>query len=159
MRNWVEEIASEPDNFALVLEAYEYYCDHYEIVSNETKLEHFSGDSVWDISLKTPGLAEHVHARWSEINAISDHLELLILSATQTARKHYIEGYNRVLGSHQVSDYAQADPSVISLRQLLLRIKLIQNKWEGVSKALERLHFQLRNLIELEKAGVRDLRI
>jgi hypothetical protein len=159
MKNWVEEICSDPDNFGIILEAYEYYSDQYETVRSEIAVEKIRGARIRDVSARMPGLADIVHARWSEITAISDHLEILILSATQKARKFYIEGYNRTLGSHQVSDYAQADPAVIDLKKILLRIVLIQNKWEGLSKGLERLHFQLRNLIELQKAGFDDMRI
>jgi uncharacterized protein YmfQ (DUF2313 family) len=156
-RNWVEEICTDPDDFGLVLEAYDYFCMEYETLRAELSLEKVRGSRLTEMSIKMPSYTDHIQSNWSEIVAISDHLGTLITAATQKARKKYIENYNRELGSHQVKDYAEAEPEVLQIRQILLRIEMIRNKMEGLSKAAERLHFQIGNLIRLKEAGLDEM--
>lgn len=156
-RNWVEEICSDPDDFSIILDAYDFFNSEYERLRVELSVEKLRGTRAADLAVKIPSYTDQIQSHWSEIMAISDHLDILITAAKQKARKKYIENYNRELGSHQVKDYAEAEPEVLDIRKIVLRIELIKNKMEGLSKAGERLHFQVGNLIRLKEAGLDEM--
>ena len=159
MRNWLEEILQDPSNFTLVLEAAAFYHSEYEKMAKIIHKDSIVGSRLMDLSTSMSGMAEHVHARHSEVQSIVDHLGILETTATQKARKHYIENYNRTLGSHQINDYAKADPAVIKIKEIMLQLTLVMNKWEGVSKGLVLLGYQLHNIVELKKIGLDEIYI
>lgn len=156
MSAWLDKITADPDDLTPVLAAYEHYRAEYESFRQEIDDNRLKGRRVIEVGGRIPGLSEHVYAQWSHIKAIVEVLELRLLAATQKARKFYVDGYPAKLGAHQVESFAKADPHVLAVSELLIRMNLVKDLWEGVSKGAERLHYQIGNIVEMRRGGLED---
>ena len=159
MRDHMIRISNAPDDMTLVNDAYDWFTGEYEIYRKLIDRDNLRGRKILDVSVDIPGLSEHVYAQWAELKAIVDILEIRVIAATQKARKFYTEGYAKSLGVQQVERYADADPGVLALVELVVHIKLVLNKWEGLSKGIERLHHQLRTVAEMRRADLEEATI
>lgn len=159
MRNWLVLISGRPDDIAIIDEAYVYFSAEYEKARFELRPENLEGRRIREVAAKIPGMAEDVYAHWAELKAIVHFLENRVQAATQKSRKFYLEGYNKTLGANQVENFAKADPEVIKLLDIQIKIELILNKWEGVTKGLASLSYQIKNLTELRVAGFEEATI
>jgi hypothetical protein len=154
---WLNAVATSAENdFGAVGDAIEYFDALYEVTNKNLNVK---GKVLIDIGWKLAGLADTVYASWSEIKAICELLELRKNAAIGKARKQYIEHYNRDLSQNQVENYAKVDPAVVEISQIIIHMQFILNKWEGLSKAIERLHYQIRLIGDMRRAGMEDATI
>jgi hypothetical protein len=51
---------------------------------------------------------------------------------------------------------AEGDPEHITLKELAREVKLLMDKFAGITKGLDQAHFQIGNLIKLRAAGIED---
>lgn len=97
--------------------------------------------------------------RYSQMQDLESILQLITMRADKAhteSKKFYKESYTRELTDKMANDYAAARSEVYNLRVLQNEVALIRNKYLGVTKGLEALHYQIRNLVELRKAGIED---
>jgi len=156
MSAWFTRITASPADYTPVLDAYEHFEREYLIIVKELEVR---GKLINDVSGRIPGLSEYVYAQWAEIKAILAYLRLRLETVTQKSRKYYIEAYDRKLAAPQVEHFAKSDKDVIILAELIITLELLLDRWEGVSRGVERLHHQLRLLGELRKGGIEDATI
>jgi len=157
--NRVDAILKNPNDHSLVVEACQYSLEECETLRKTLLPENERGSRLMDWAIKIPYLSDTVNSKWSEMKAIEQHMETLISVATQKARKKYIENYNRELTGYQVNDYAKADPAVIELCQLQVRVTLAVNKWEALSKGFAQFSYQIRYIMESRKNGLDEMSI
>lgn len=155
MINWFDKISTAKD-LTPIVEAYEYYSSEYILISKQLEEKSLKLIKIEDVSTRLVGWSDQAYARWSELKAIVELLDIKILVAVQKARKHYTENYARDLGAQRVEKYADADKEVVDLKELQISMRLILNKWEGISKAVDKLSFQLRLIVDLRKAGIEE---
>lgn len=155
MTKWLRKIAQTND-LAYVGEAILYYEELYEEYRKKLNVK---GEVIIKVGAEIPDLTDKVYAFWMEIKAIAEIVELRRAASLGKSRKNFIEVYNRVLTSQQVEKYAEVDIDVIAFSELLIEIDFIKNKWEGLSKAVERLHHQIRIISEMRKGGIEDATI
>lgn len=159
MSKWLDRLASDPTDLTPVAEAYEHYVAEYERFRAELDERNLRGSKITHVAGRIPGLSEYVYAQWSQIKAIVELMELRVQQATQKARKYYTEGYPKQLNAYQIENWAKSDNEVLTLTELVIQMKLVQDQWEGISKGVERLHHQLRCIVDLRKVGLEDATI
>ena len=156
MSKWLDAMGADPSNLGVVFDAYEHFEKEYDYLRSEIQEEKLRGRRLIEVAGKIAGLSEYVHAQWVHIRAVIALLELRLASVTQNARRYYTESYARALGAHQIEHYAKADPEVVAHTELLIRLGLLRDKLEGVSKGVERLHYQIGHIKEMRVAGIED---
>lgn len=156
MSKWLNKISLDPTDFGPIGDAYDYFereCDEF------AKEFDIQGKNIIAIGAKIPGLSEYHYTKMSEVRAICEYLELRLDFSEQKLRKFYLEGYNRKLTNHQVEDYIKGTPEIVVFKELIIRMKFILNRWEGLSRGLERMHHQTRIISDMRRAGFDDATI
>lgn len=150
---WYRKITSAPEgDFTPLGEALEWFEDEYETARKELNVK----GRLTEAEARLPGNAEYYYGLSVELEGILKWLEIQIDKTLAKARRQYLEHYNRQLTDRMAEKYAEADPSVIDLRLLANHVALMRNKYHGITKGLEYLHFQLGNITQLYKAGIED---
>lgn len=156
MSRWLRQIAQNPDDFSFVGDAILYFDSIYDDYRKKLDVK---GKILINVGAEIPDLTEKIASIWSEIKSIYDIIELKKIAAIGKARKKYIEHYNRTLSASQVEKYAEVDPEVLSISEILIEIEFLRYKWEGLSKGVERLHQQLRIITEMRRGGLEEATI
>ena len=156
MSKWFRNIAANPDDLTHVGDAISHFEELYEQYQKKLSIK---GRVISEVSRELPDLAEKVHSHWKEVKAIYDFVEIRKDIALGNARRHFIEHYNRNLSASQVEKYAEIDKSVIPFLELLIEINLLQSKWEAVSKGVESLGFQVKNITLMRQGGFEEATI
>lgn len=107
-------------------------------------------------SQKIGGQMAYVWSILQELEAILKWAETRLLRVLTETRKQYFENYPRQLTDTQAKAYAEADPSVEEWRELINLIALERNRYLGLTKGLEMLHFQIGNITKLKVATLDD---
>lgn len=155
-KKWLNVIISEPDNSMHILDAYDYFEHGYEEVKKELNVK---GANIISVSSRVPGLTEYVYAAIHELKAIHELLSNKEKRIAQDVRENLTKTMNRNLGIQEMNKWVEADESVLAYRELLIRIKLIQDKWTGVLTGLEQLHYQVAKIADLKKLGLDEATI
>lgn len=150
MSQWLDTIASS-DDFEAVARAIEHFESHYEDTRKHLEIK---GKVLVGVSAFIPTLTDTIYVAWSELKAICQILDLRKAAAIGKARKTYIEHYDRNLSATQVENYAKVDPTVIMISEICIQMEYVLDKWEGLSKGLERMSHQVRLIGEMRKAGM-----
>jgi len=153
---WLDAVANSPDDFTPVAGAIAHFDRLYEDIR-----KHFNvgGKVIIDVGWKIAGLSDTVYASWSELKAIAQLVDLRRDVAEGKARYKYVEHYNRQLSVAQVEKYARVDPDVVAIEEISIHLKFITDKWEGLSKGIERLHHNIRMIADMRRAGMDDATI
>lgn len=131
--------------------------DYYENQLSEAKNECRIAGSLEKSSAALPGITEHRFNQLQEIEAILEHLNILLRKERSHVFRKYLEKYNRQLSSRDAEKYVDGEDSVISLTQLTNQFSLLRNKFLGVMKGLEAKSFQVNNITKLRTAGLEDI--
>jgi hypothetical protein len=163
MTSWLNKITTNPidrktitvtdEHLEIVFKTLEHYENEYEDFKKEINVK---GQKIFSTASKIPGLAETVYARYSELEAIVDYMELIKGQIIQKYRVHFTEHYNRELQANTVEKYISNQQEVVDYSELVIRMNLIFSKWKGISKGVENLHFQMTNLIKTREIGIED---
>ena len=156
MSKWLDAVANSPDDFTPVAGAIAYFDRLYE---ENRKHLNVGGRVIVDVGWKIAGISETVYASWMELKAIGQLIELRKDVAEGKARLRYVEHYNRQLSGPQVEKYARVDPDVVAIEEISIHLKFVTEKWEGLSKGLERLHHNIRMIADMRRAGMDDATI
>jgi len=149
---WYGRITADPDDLSPLVECFAYY----EAQLEEARKELNVSGRIEVIQKKLPGMAEYRYNQLQELEAILRYLELKFNKAKGKAHRHYMEKYDRALTSRDAEKYADSDDEVLEIALLVNQVSLLRNKFLGVSKGIEYLHFQIGNITKLRVAGIED---
>lgn len=133
--------------------------DWYESEYLQAKLEVRISGSVEKLSRDLPGIVEQRFSQLQEIEAILEHLNIIMNKKKIGIFRKYLEGYNRSLTSRDAEKYADGDDEVVIYQELINEVALMRNKWQGIIKTLDIKGFQINNVIKLKIAGQEDFRL
>lgn len=152
---WYRKVTADSTNyFAPLGEAIEYFYGEYETARLE--LQPQQGGLITELSSSLPGIVEHRMAQLAEIEGIMKYLEIQYDRAKGAKKKHFLENYNRQLTERVADQWADIEPEVVVIREFIQEIALVRNLYNGVSKGLEYMHFQIGNITRLKSAGFED---
>lgn len=150
---WYGRITADPDDLTPLVECFEYYEKQLEEARKELKCD---GLRIENIQKRLPGMAEYRFNQLQELEAILKYLNIKYDKAKGKAYRNYMEKYDRALTSRDADKYADSDDDVIEIAMLVNQVALLRNKFLGVSKGIEYLHFQIGNITKLRVAGIED---
>ena len=155
MERWYAKVTRDKNNFFEPLgEAIEHFWNEYTEAAKEIRPTRST--EIRDISLRIPGIIEYRYAQHQEIEMILRFVELQYEILKGEKKKHFLEHYARSLTDRQADQYADIEPDVIALREFLIEIELIRNRYQGISKGIEALSYQIQNISKLRIAGLED---
>lgn len=131
--------------------------DYYEAELSHARSECKIAGSLEKSSAALPGITEHRFNQLQEIEAILEHLNILLRKERSHVFRKYLEKYNRQLSSRDAEKYVDGEDSVITLSQLANQFSLLRNKFLGIMKGLEAKSFQVNNITKLRTAGLEDI--
>lgn len=153
--NWFNRIISNPDDYSLILDAYLFYEKELEDARTEVRL---SG-SIERAASDLPGIMEYRFSQLQEVEAILEHLNIKLSKLRNAKFRQYLEGYNKALSSRDAEKFAEGEPDVTDMSELINQISLIRNKYLGIMKGLDSKSFQINNITKLRCAGLDDAEI
>lgn len=154
MRSWYQRVTRDPDDLRPVLDAIDYFAEQYEEALGE--VDCLPGRRLIEVAVQLPGIVQHRYDQMMELNAIIDYLEIREEAAVGIQRRYYVEHYNRKLTDRMVEKFAESHADVVALRELRNHVAAVRNKFCGLSKRHEYLHYQLSNVTKLRVAGIED---
>lgn len=107
-------------------------------------------------SSRLPGIVEQRFGQLQEIEAILEHLNIMLRQTRSKTFRKYLESYQRQLSSRDVDKYVDGDDDVIMMERLVNEFAIVRNQWLGVIKGLDTKGFQINNIIKLRAAGLED---
>jgi hypothetical protein len=155
MGGWYGRVTADPDDLMPLVDCAEFY--EKELI--EARMDLQITGRIELIQKKLPGMAEFRYNQLQELEAILKYLNLKLDKARSAAHRFYMEKYNRQLTSRDAEKYAEGDDKVMEIALLVNQIALLRNKFLGVSKGIEYLHFQIGNITKLRVAGIEDASI
>lgn len=153
MSRWYSKIMADPEDFSTVADAFEWFEKEYADAQSELDVR---GKRIEDVSKRLPGIVEYRYGQYVEVKAIVDYLETMEIKARGEARKRYVEHYNRALTERQVERYAEADDNVVAIRLIIAQMKMMRDKFEGLTKGYEHMLFQIGHITKLRIAHMED---
>jgi len=152
---WYNRIvqAGAKGDWSVLAEAFEHFHREYEEAKRELRPE----GRIWDAAKMLPYLNVHRYEQWKELEAIHDWIELQALRKYTEKFAAYSEHYKgRAMTENGAKRLAEGDPEHITLKELAREVKLLMEKFAGITKGLDQAHFQIGNLIKLRAAGIED---
>lgn len=147
-------ISADPvDLESVIITAYDWFDEQYEDGRKDLIVK---GRKIEDVAKTIPGIVEFRYGQLQEIEAILSFLERREDEMRGIKRKHYTEHYARTLNATQVERYSDSDPDVLQFRALRELMSLVRNRFLGLTKGYEYMHYQIRNIVELRKAQIED---
>tara|TARA_B100000424_G_scaffold119805_2_gene90454 strand:- start:3268 stop:3726 length:459 start_codon:yes stop_codon:yes gene_type:complete len=113
--------------------------------------------NVEKLSREIPGIVAFRFNQLQDLEAMLEHLNILMRKKRSEKFQKYLEHYNRALSSRDAEKYSDGDNEVIDLQHLINELSLTRNKFMGIIKALESKQFQINNVIKLRVAGLDDI--
>lgn len=151
--SWYQKIVSDTDNLEPLVEAMAYFEEQFQ---DGLKDMDVSGKRLWEMSKKLPGLMAYRYGQYKELEAIGNVLELKIRKQTKNAMEDIMTHYNRAMSERTAEKWAEADDIVVTYKMLKIEVELLMKKFEGLTKGIEQMHFQMSNLVKMRDAGIED---
>lgn len=151
---YYSKLVNDPANLSPIVDAYEYYMDQYEEGTKEANALMKRGQSLETASIKISGIVGYRYGQLQECEQILSFLENRETRLIGQKRRLYREHYNRELTDSMVEKYSTTDSEVLDLVEIRNMFALVRNKFLGLSKHLEYLHYQISNLTKLRQAGI-----
>ncbi len=152
MSGWYSKITEDPTDLTPLVDCFGFF----EKQLAEARIELDVGGRIELIAKKLPGMAEYRYNQLQELEAILQFLNIRLAKVKGARFRHYMEKYDRSLSASEATKFADGDDQVIDLAMLINQIAMLRNKYLGVTKGIEYLHFQLGNIIKLRTAGIED---
>lgn len=151
--SWYRRVTADANDLSPVAEACEYFDAEY--IEARKSLD-TRGRRIEEVARNLPQVVDHRFCQLQEIEAIMRYLEIRKDQKLAEKRRGYIEHYNRQLTDRMAEKFAEGDDAVVDFALLINEVALVRNKFAGLSKGLEYLHFQLSNITKLRSAGIED---
>ncbi len=152
MAGWYGKVTADPDDYTPLIECVEFY--EGELIEARKQLD--VKGRIEDIQKRIPGWAEYRFNQLQELEAILKYLNLKLDKKRGEKHRFYMEKYNRAMTSRDAEKYAEGDDDVLEIALLINQIALLRNKFLGVTKGIEYLHFQISSIVRLRVAGIED---
>lgn len=152
MSGWYDKITADPDDQTPLIECFAYY----EKQLAEARHDLDVAGRIEIMAKKLPGMAEYRFNQLQELEAILKYLNIRMDKVRGQRFRFYMEKYDRELRSSEADKFASGDDAVIDLALLINHVALLRNKFLGISKGIEYLHYQISNIIKLRIAGIED---
>lgn len=156
MRRWYTRVFNETDpikQLAIIADA----CVAYEAEYDEARAELDPPSGLLTrIESRLPGLAADNMSRIGDLNSMLKHLENMEAVAKKVETEKLMSTYQRALSETVAGKYADAHDSVQGIRAIRFRLGSISALYDGISRGLEYMHFQLTNITKLKVAGLDD---
>jgi dTDP-4-amino-4,6-dideoxygalactose transaminase len=156
MIHWYGKVVRDPLDLAPVHAACDYFEEEYLNAVQEVDIKQMRGMRVDEVEKRLPGIVGYRYAQLQEIEAILGYIQIRETAIKGMRRRHYLEHYNRALTPTTAEKYVEADDEVLAMALLRNRVALTRNRFLGLTKEHECLHFQLTNISKLLAAGVDD---
>lgn len=160
MSDWYRKVANTDEaDFEATLVAVAEALAHFEGEVDEGLKELQPSGRLWNIAKAIPGTMAY---RYTQLQELEATLELLEQRATKKQSEHkrrYLEHYARTLSDRTAGEFAAAEDEVCNLRALINEVALTRNKFLGLTKGLESLHYQIGHLVKMREAGIEDATI
>jgi|SRR6056300_31637 hypothetical protein len=150
MSNWYRQVQQSLTHLPEAIE-------HYELELETAVLECSIKGNVEKLSREIPGIVAYRFNQLQDLEAILEHLNILMRQKRSEKFQKYLEHYNRALSSRDAEKYSDGDSEIIDLQHLINELSLTRNKFMGIIKALESKQFQINNVIKLRVAGLDDI--
>ena len=154
MNTFYNRLIGDPDDFSPVADAVEYYTQQYDEAYEEAKLLVQKGKPIEQACRTLPGIVAYRYRQLQEIEQIMKFLENREKRLLGIKRRAYRETYHRDLNDATVERYAESDQELLMLAEVRNMLALVRNKFLGLSRQHEYMHFQLTNMTRLRAAGV-----
>lgn len=152
MTSWYGKITEDPDDLTPLVDAMAYYEAEVERANKELNV---SG-RIEEIQKRIPGWAAFRFNQLQELEAILKYLNLKMDKKRGEKHRFYMEKYARAMSSRDAEKYAEGDDDVLEIAMLINQVALVRNKFLGVSKGIEYLHYQIGGIVKLRVAGIED---
>jgi hypothetical protein len=152
MSGWYSKITEDPTDLTPLVECFAYF----EGQLKEASIELNVGGRIELISKKLPGMAEYRFNQLQELEAILKFLNIRLDKKRAERFRFYLEKYDRALSATEAKNFVDGDNEVLDLALLINQVAMLRNKYLGVTKGIEYLHFQIGNIIKLRTAGIED---
>lgn len=150
--SWFNKLTGNPEDYSIVLEAYDYYLEQLEDARKEVALN----GRLEQASSMLPGIVEYRFNQLQEVEAILELLNIRFNKLKNSKLKHFLEHYNKALSSRDAEKYAESDIEVVTMAEIINQVAFIRNKYLGIMKALDSKSFQINNITRLRCAGLED---
>ena len=117
------------------------------------------GKTIETHTAELPGIVENRYSQLQEIEAILEHLNILLRKERSRSFKKFLEHYQRVLSSADCIKYVDGDDEVINMSILVNEFALLRNKYLAIHKGLESKGWMLSHITKLKCAGLDDATI
>lgn len=149
---WYSKVTKDASDLETLLKCIEFYDEQHLEAQRELK----PSGRIHDLCTRLPGMVEFRFGQLQELEAILGFYERRALKVKLEKKRGFLEHYNRNLTDRQADQYAEIDDEVQVLAQVVEEVSLLRNKFLGLTKGYEYLHFQIGNIIHLRKAGIED---
>lgn len=149
---WYSKVTKNPDDLEVLLKCIEFY-DGQHI---EAQKELTPSGRMMDLCSRIPAMVEYRFGQLQELESILAFYERRALKVKLEKKRGFLEHYNRNLTDRQADQYAEIDDEVQTLAQIVEEVAMLRNKFLGISKGLDYLHYQCGNMVQLKKAGIED---
>lgn len=149
---WYSRVTKDASDLETLLKCIEFYDVQHEEAQRELK----PSGRIQDLCTRLPSMVEYRFGQLQELEAILGFYERRALKVKLEKKRGFLEHYNRNLTDRQADQYAEIDDEVQVLAQVVEEVALLRNKFLGLTKGYEYLHFQIGNIIHLRKAGIED---
>ena len=150
MSTWYNTVVSDLGRIADAI-------PYFENELKDAKFECSIKGSLEKSSASLPGVTEHRYNQLQEVEAILEHIEIMLRQERSKVFRKYLEHYNRQLSSRDAEKYVDGEHSVIDLTHLLNQFALLRNKFLGILKGLEVKQWQIGHIVRLRTAGMEDI--
>jgi hypothetical protein len=150
--DWFNSVVDDLGN---VVKALSFFEDELLVARDEV---HIRG-SLERCSASLPGITERRFSQLQEIEAILEHLNILLRKKRSHTFKAFLENYNRSLSSRDAEKYVDGDEDVVNLTLLVNQFALIRNKYLAIMKGLDQKSWQVGNITRLRAAGLETVNI
>lgn len=153
MSSWYRKVTADSSNLEPLVEALAFFEAEYQDGLKDLDME---GKRIWTEAKKLPGFMAYRYSQYRELDAIGQYLDTRIRRMVKDNMDVIWQTYNKTMSERQVEKWAEVGDDVLALKEIRIEFQLMFEKFAGLTKGLEQLHFQISNLVRMREAGIED---
>lgn len=150
---WYRKISADPNDLSPIPDAVEWFQEEYEEARKELKIK---GERIDQVAASIPGLIEYRFAQLQELETVLKYLEEVEKRKLVEKTKWFMENYPRAISESVAKQYAAADQEVFDIARVKFEVATVRNNFLALFKGIEAMHYQIKNIVDLRKAGLDD---
>lgn len=150
---WYRKISADPNDLSPIPDAVEWFQEEYEEARKELQIK---GQRIDAVAATIPGLIEYRFAQLQELETILKYLEEIEKRKLVEKTKWIMENYPRAISETVAKQYAQAEQEVFDIACVKFEVATVRNNFLALFKGIEAMHYQIKNIVDLRKAGLDD---